>query len=49
MLDIKTLINELPEMLSGTKLKEAMQFLPEYDASIIQENDAKRLMKLSDL
>lgn len=49
MLDINTLINELPEMLSGTKLKEAMQFLPEYDASIIQENDAKRLMKLSDL
>ena len=49
MLDINTLIEELPEMLSGNELKNAMQVLPEYDESIRQENDAKRLMKLSDL
>jgi len=49
MLDINTLIDELPEMLSGNELKNAMQVLPEYDESIRQESDAKRLMKLSDL
>ena len=49
MLDINTLIDEIPEMLSGNELKKAMQVLPEYDESIRQESDAKRLMKLSDL
>lgn len=49
MLDTEQLIRELPEMLSGNELREAMKIVPEYDVSFRHENEAQRLMKLSDL
>lgn len=49
MLDYKEILKSLPEMKSGKELASAMAILPEYNASIRNENQAVRLMGLSDL
>lgn len=49
MLDYKDILASLPEMKSGKELASAMAVLPEYNDSIRFENQAVRLMGLSDL
>lgn len=46
MIDFTT---KLPEMKSGNELISALSIIPEYDESICQQNQAARLMALSDL
>lgn len=46
MIDFTT---KLPEMKSGNELISALSIIPEYDESICQQNQAVRLMALSDL
>ena len=46
MIDFTT---KLPEMKSGNKLISALSIIPEYDETICQQNQAVRLMALSDL
>ena len=50
MMNVNEIIKQLPEMLSGQELLNAMSIIPEYDKSV-QENGstAERLLKLSDL
>lgn len=43
------LVSKLPPMLSGKDLEKALSILPEYDPKIIQQNDAARLIALSDI
>ncbi len=43
------IINALPPMKAGDELISALTVLPEYDKSICDENEAIRLMALSDL
>lgn len=43
------LVKKLPPMLSGTELEQALTILPEYDPEIIYQNEAVRLIALSDL
>lgn len=45
----RNFINNMPEMISGQELISALTVLPEYDDSIRNENQAIRLMQLSDL
>lgn len=45
----RNFINNMPEMKSGQELISALTVLPEYDDSIRNENQAIRLMQLSDL
>lgn len=40
---------KLPEMKSGNELISALSIIPEYDETICQQNQAVRLMALSDL
>lgn len=47
--DVMKMITELPPMKSGNKLLSAMEVLPEYDDNIRNQNQAVRLMALSDL
>lgn len=49
MLDYKEILTSLPEIKSGKELASAMAILPEYKDSIRNENQAVRLMGLSDL
>ena len=49
MLDYNDILSSLPEMKSGKELATAMAILPEYNASIRNENQAVRLMGLSEL
>lgn len=49
MFDYKEILASLPEMKSGKELASAMAVLPEYNDSIRFENQAVRLMGLSDL
>ena len=49
MLDYKDILASLPEMKSGKELASAMAVLSEYNDSIRFENQAVRLMRLSDL
>lgn len=42
-------ITKLPEMKSGNGLISALSIIPEYDETICQQNQAVRLMALSDL
>lgn len=49
MLEFKNILSSLPEMKSGSELASAMSIFPEYDDSIRNENQAIRLMALSDL
>lgn len=46
MIDFTT---KLPEMKSGNELISALSIIPEYDETICQQNQAARLMTLSDL
>ena len=46
MIDFTT---KLPEMKSGNELISALSIIPEYDKTICQQNQAVRLMALSDL
>ena len=46
MMDFTT---KLPEMKSGNELISALSIIPEYDETICQQNQAVRLMALSDL
>lgn len=41
--------SKLPEMKSGNELISALSIIPEYDKTICQQNQAVRLMALSDL
>lgn len=49
MIDNKEILSSLPKMKSGKELASAMAILPEYKDSIRNENQAIRLMALSDL
>lgn len=49
MLDYKEILTFLPEMKSGKELVSAMAILPEYKDSVRNENQAVRLIALSDL
>lgn len=49
MLNTRDILASLPEMKSGKELASAMAILPEYKDSIRNENQAIRLMALSDL
>lgn len=42
-------VKSLPEMKTGTELVKAMSVLPEYNENVVNENQAVRLMALSEL
>ena len=48
-MDNMNLIKKLPPMLSGSELERALTILPEYDPAIVNENDAMRLIALTDI
>ena len=48
-MDNMNLIKKLPPMLSGSALEQALTILPEYNPAIVNENEAMRLIALSDL
>lgn len=48
-MDEMNLIKKLPPMLSGNELEQALTILPEYDPAIVNENEAIRLIALSEL
>ena len=49
MIDASALIGALPRMLSGEELMRALRCMPEYDPDVCNQDDATRLMRLSDL
>lgn len=49
MIKFNEILTSLPEMKSGKELISAMSVLPEYDDSIRKENQAVRLIALSDI
>lgn len=48
-MDNMSLIKKMPPMLSGSELEQALTILPEYDPAIVNENEAVRLIALTDL
>ena len=44
-----SLVKKLPPMLSGKELEQALTILPQYNPAIINENEAMRLITLSDI
>ena len=48
-MDNMNLIKKLPPMLSGSELEQALTILPEYDPAIVNENEAMRLIALTDI
>ena len=48
-MDNMSLIKKMPPMLSGSELEQALTILPEYDPAIVNENDAIRLIALTDI
>ena len=48
-MDNMSLIQKLPPMLSGSTLDQALAILPEYNPEIVNENEAMRLIALSDM
>lgn len=48
-MDNMSLVKKLPPMLSGSALEQALSILPEYDPDIVKENEAMRLIALSDM
>ena len=48
-MDDMNLIKKLPPMLSGSELERALTILPEYDPAIMNENEAMRLIALTDI
>lgn len=50
MIDMNKVIKELPDMLSGNELQNAMSIIPKYDKQIQKDGGmTERLLKLSDL
>lgn len=49
MIDVQELLSALPKMKSGKELAADMAILPEYDSNIRYENQAVRLMGLSNI
>ncbi len=49
MLETKDILTLLPEMKSGKELASEMAILPKYNENVRNENQAIRLMALSDL
>lgn len=45
----ESLTKKLPPMLTGSELEQALRILPEYDNEVVNENEAVRLIALSDL
>ena len=48
-MDNMSLIQKMPHMLSGSELEQELTILPEYDPAIVNENDAMRLIALTDI
>ena len=48
-MDNMSLIQKMPPMLSGSELERALTILPEYDPAIVNENEAVRLIALTDI
>ena len=48
-MDNMNLVKKLPPMLSGSELEQALTILPEYDPAIVNENEAMRLIALTDI
>ena len=48
-MDNMSLIQKMPPMLSGSELERALTILPKYDPVIINENEAMRLIALTDI
>ena len=48
-MDNMSLIQKMPPMLSGSELEQALTILPEYDPAIVEENEAMRLIALTDI
>lgn len=46
---MEILLNQIPKMLSGNELKDAMTYLPDYKISIRNADAATRLLSLSDV
>ncbi len=46
---MNSIINQLPKMLSGNELTNALSVLPAYDESIREQSETERLIALSDL
>lgn len=49
MIDIQEIMNHFPPMKTGNELISALEVLPEYDENICNENEATRLIALSNL
>ena len=48
-MDNMSLVKKLPPMLSGSELEQALTILPDYDPAIVNENEAMRLIALTDI
>ena len=48
-MDNMSLVKKLPPMLSGSELEQALTILPKYDPAIANENEAMRLIALTDI
>ena len=48
-MDNMSLIQKMPPMLSGSELERALTILPEHDPAIVNENEAMRLIALTDI
>ena len=48
-MDNLSFIKKLPPMLAGKRLEDALTIMPDYDPEIVYENEAVRLMALSDM
>ena len=48
-MDNLSLVKKLPPMLSGSELEQALTILPEYDPTIVNGNEAMRLIALTDI
>ena len=48
-MDNMSLAKKLPPMRSGSELEQALTILPEYDPAIVNENEAMRLIALTDI
>ena len=49
MVDIQEIMNCFPQMKTGNELISALEVLPKYDENICNENEATRLITLSNL
>jgi len=49
MIDIQEIMNRFPPMKTGNELISTLEVLPEYDENICNDNEATRLIALSNL